>query len=108
MIAANSASSSSYDVRIRAAIDGILRSDLTTDVDAGAVGQPAVEDRDVGPKRRDSADRLLRQTRLPDDLDVAVLLEELLEPAADDLVVVEQEHADLRSRLLLSFVHASG
>ena len=95
MIAENSASSSSYDVRISAAIVRVARPDLAADVDAGAVGQPAVEDRDVGAQRRDAPDRLLRRAGLAHDLDVAVGLEQVAQPAADDLVVVEQEHPDL-------------
>ena len=59
-----------------------------------AVRQPAVEHRDVGPQRRDAPGGLCGEAGLADDLDVAVGLEQILEPAADHLVVVEQEHAD--------------
>ena len=71
MIAANSASSSSYEVRIRPLIDGVDGADVPAHVDAVAVGQPGVEDRHVGPQRRDAAGRLLRRARLADHLDVA-------------------------------------
>ena len=60
MIAANSASSSSYDVRISALIAGSTPRTVAADLDARAVGQPGVEDGDVGPQRRDPRGGLLR------------------------------------------------
>ena len=77
MIAANSASSSSYEVRIRPWIDRVDRADVAAHVDAVAVGQPRVEDRDVGAQSRDAAGRLEGRGRLADHLDVAVVLEQV-------------------------------
>jgi hypothetical protein len=73
---------------------GVHRADLATDVDAVAVRQAGVEHRHVGPKRGDAANGLERGSRLPDDLDVAIVLEEIAQAGADHLVVVEQEHPD--------------
>ena len=73
---------------------GVPGPDLAAHVDPGAVRQAAVEDRHVRAERRDPAGRLLGQARLADDHDVALALEELPDPAAHDLVVVEQEHPD--------------
>ena len=94
MIAANSASSSSYDVRISALIVRIHRPDLPAHVDAAAVGQPPVEHGHVGPQRRDAVSRLHRRTGLADHLDVALALQHVPQAAADDLVVVEQKDPD--------------
>ena len=52
MIAANRASSSSYDVRIRPVDRRVDGAHVTAHVDAVAVGQPGVEDRDVRPSAR--------------------------------------------------------
>ena len=95
MIAANSASSSSYDVRISALDRRVDRADGAAHLDAGAVGQPGVEHRDVGPQRRDPVRRLLGRAGLADHLDVAVALEQGAQALAHDLVVVEQVDADL-------------
>ena len=68
--------------------------DVAADVDAGAVGQPAVEDRDVRTQRGDAPAGLLGQAGLADHLDVALGLEQVPQPAPDHLVVVEQEDPD--------------
>ena len=73
---------------------GVAGPDLPADVDARPVGQAAVEDGHVGSQRGDPPGRLLGETGLADDLDVAFALEELLETSAHDLVVVEEEHPD--------------
>ena len=70
------------------------RAHVAADVDAAAVGQPGVEHGDVGAQRRDPGRGLPRGAGLADDLDVAVALEQVAQPAPDDLVVVEQEDAD--------------
>ena len=57
-------------------------------------GQPGVEDGDVGAQRGDPACGLLGQPRLADHLDVVRGLQQLAQPASDDLVVVQQEHLD--------------
>jgi hypothetical protein len=64
-------------------------------VDAAAVREPAVEHGDVGTQRGNAAGGLLGQPRLADDLDATVVLQQLTQAAADDLVVVEQVDANL-------------
>ena len=94
MIALNSASSSANDVNIRQLDLGMRRSDFAAHLDAVAIGKPHVEDRDVGTRRRDAAERLFGGSGLADDLEVVLGFEELPQPAPNDLVVVEQEDAD--------------
>ena len=67
--------------------------DLAADLDPVAVGQPDVEDGHVGRGGRDPPVGLLGRSGLADDLEVVLRLEQLAQPAADDLVIVEQEHA---------------
>ncbi len=75
------------------ALDGAVeRAHLAADLDAVAVGQAHVDDRDVGLRRGDAGDALGGGAGLADDLDVVLRLEQLPDPAADDLVVVQQEH----------------
>ena len=99
MIASNSASSSANEVRIRHWISSSRGADLAAHLDAVPVGQPHVDDRDVGLRRRDARQRLLGGPRLADDLDVVALLEELAHAAAHDLVIVEQEHSNRHRQL---------
>ena len=96
MIAANSASSSSYDVRISARIVRVDGADRPADLDAGAVGKPRVEHRHVGAQRRDAGGGLRGQPGLADHDDVAGRLQQRAQSVPDDLVVVEQEDADPR------------
>ena len=79
----------------------MLRADLAAHLDAVAVGQPHVEHGDVGRGGRDAPVGLLGGAGLADDLDVVLGLEQLAEAAADDLVVVEEEHPDRHRRSLL-------
>src|SRR5690606_34073705 len=72
---------------------GVARADVAADLDAVAVGQPHVAHRDVGARGGDAGQRFLGGARLADDLQVVLGLEELADPPADDLVVVEQEHS---------------
>ena len=72
--------------------------DLAADLDAVAVGQPDVEDGHIGPGRRDAPVGLLGRAGLADDREVVLGLEQLSQPAAHDLVVVEQE--DVNHRLV--------
>jgi hypothetical protein len=58
------------------------------------VGEADVEDRDVGAQGRDPDQRLRDGARLADDRDIVLALEQVGDPAPDDLVVVEQEHGD--------------
>ncbi len=77
---------------------GVLRADLAADLDAVAVGQADVEDGDVRARGRDAPVRLLGGAGLADDLEVVLGLEQVAQAAADDLVVVEEEHADRHCR----------
>ena len=49
-----------------------------------------------GSRRGDPRERALGGVGFADDLDVVLGVEQLPDSAADDLVVVEQEHADHR------------
>ena len=71
---------------------GMSRSDLAAHLDAVTVGQADVEHGDIGPGRRNARQRLVRRPGFAHDLQVAFSLEELLDAAADDLVVVQQEY----------------
>jgi signal transduction histidine kinase len=71
---------------------GMGRADLSADLHAVTVGQADVEHRDVGTGRRDARQGLGGGSGLAHDFEVAVRLEELLDAATDDLVVIEQEH----------------
>ena len=77
---------------------------LATYLDAVAVGEPDVENGDIGTESHATRDRLLGRRGLADDLDVVLDLEQSPQPAAHDLVVVYQEHSqrhlDLRQPLL--------
>ena len=46
---------------------GVVRADVAADVDAAAVGQPRVQDGDVGSGRGDAMDGFARRARLTDD-----------------------------------------
>ena len=83
------------DERLDRGVDG---ADVAAHVDAGAVGQPAVEDRDMRTQRWDAPGRLLGGAGLAHDDDVSLALEELPDAAAHELVVVEQEDPDRRGR----------
>ena len=94
MIAEKSASSSSYDVRMSALIAGswerISRHTSMPEPSGSRPSRIATSGRSAGIRRR----RLGRQAGLTDDLDVALGLEQLSDPAADDLVVVEEVDPD--------------
>ena len=80
MIAANSASSSLYDVRISALIGGHHRPHRAAHLYPGAVREPGVQHGDIRTQRRDSRGRLARGPGLTDDLDVLGALEQEPEP----------------------------
>ena len=61
---------------------------------AVALLQADVEHSDVGVEGGDAADGLVLRTRLADDHDVVLGLEQVAQPAAHDLVVVEEEDRD--------------
>ena len=98
MIESKSASSSANDVSTTHCTSGLRGAHLAAHLDAVAVGQPHVDDRDVGRGRRDARERLLGGAGLADDLDVVFDLEQLAHTAPDDLVIVEQEHPHRSSR----------
>ena len=110
MIAENSASSSSYDVRMSAAISGardrISRQTSMPEPSGSRPSRTATSGRRAGMRRVASA----AEPGLADDLDVAVGLEQVAQPAPDDLVVVEQEDADRPAggRGVQRGVHGSG
>ena len=94
MIESNSASSSANDVSTTHCTSGLSRPHLAAHLDAVAVGQPHVDDRDVGRRGRNAGERLLGGARLADHLEVFLDLEQLAHPAANDLVIVEEENAN--------------
>ena len=69
--------------------------------DPVAVRQPHVEHRDLRLERRHPGQRLRRGGRLADHLELALDLQQVLDPAPDHLVVVEQEHPDGRARAVV-------
>ena len=73
---------------------GMRGLEVPADVDAAAVGETHVEQHDVRGDGADPPQRLRRGGRLPDDGDVARGGEEHRDPAAHELVVVDQEHGD--------------
>lgn len=66
--------------------------DGAAQLDPGSVGEPDVEQGDVGTARGDPVERLLHRARLADHFDVVLELEEVVQPAAHHLVVVDEEH----------------
>src|SRR6188474_1101854 len=86
MIAANSASSSSYEVRINALIDG------STERISRHTSMPLPSG--SRPQRRDAVRGVDRRTGLADDLDVVLLLEHVAQATTHHLVVVEQVDPD--------------
>ena len=94
MIAANSASSSSYDVRMSALIDGSTARTARHTSMPEPSGSRASRTATSRPQRRDPRGRLGGGGGLADDLDVLGALEQEAQPFAHDVVVVEQVHAD--------------
>ena len=101
MIEAISASSSAYDVSMTQAMPGSRRSDLAADLDAAAVGQPDIENGDVRLARPESGPgprppcRPHPRRRCPGPASSRAR-----RARADDLVVVEEEHAQGHGRHL--------
>ena len=71
---------------------GIPGTDLAADLHSVAVGKADVEQRDIGSCWRNPGEGLLGRACLADYLDVAFLFEQMRQSAANDVVVVEQEH----------------
>ncbi len=82
------------------AVSGIGRSDLAADLDAAAVGQPDVENGHVRLRSRNAGEGLGDRPRLAHHLNVLVRFEQGAQPRADDLVVVDEEHAQWHGRHL--------
>ena len=72
-----------------------LRPDVAAHADAVTVRQPDVEHGHVRLQGRDPGQRGFRGARLADDDDVGLGLQELSDAPPDDLMVVQQEYADL-------------
>jgi len=70
----------------------MCRADLSADLHAVAVGQTDIEHRDIGTCRWDARECLSGGSGLTDDFDVPFGLEELLDAATNDLVVIEEKH----------------
>ena len=67
------------------------RQQVSAQFDAVAVGQPHVENRDVGLKGRDPGQSLGYRSGLAHDVEFGVRAEEVDESAPDDLVVVDEK-----------------
>src|SRR5487761_1607730 len=63
-------------------------------LDAAAPGHPDVHEHDVGQRLADLHARFAAVARLADEIDVVLLVENHLEPAAEQRVVIDDEHAD--------------
>src|SRR3954464_3661214 len=98
MIAANSASSSSYDVRISARIDGstarTARQTSMPDPSGSRASSTATSGRSAGARGGGRVGGARGRAGLTDDLDVSGALEEGAQPLPHHLVVVEQVDAD--------------
>jgi len=80
---------------------GMARPDLAAHLHAvAAVAKAHVEHGDLRPGRRDASQRFVGGARLADDLEVVLALEELADPTAHDLVVVEEKHANCHAAIL--------
>jgi hypothetical protein len=73
---------------------GVPRTDLTAHVDAAAVGQPDIEDRDVGKGRGDDVECLCRGSGLAHDHEVVLQFEKFAHPAANAVMVIEKKDPD--------------
>ena len=71
---------------------GVQRAHIPAYLDAGAVGEPSVQDRDIRLERGDAARGLRRGSALTDHLE-PFALKQVLQPLPDKLVVIENEHA---------------
>jgi hypothetical protein len=74
----------------------MTRANLPTDLHPVTVGKSHIEDGDIGRGRRDAVQRFLCGSRLTHDFDAFVGLEELAKAAANDLVIIEEEHSNAR------------
>ena len=105
MIAANSASSSAKDVRIRHAVRGwrerISRQAAIPSPSCRRTSSTATS----GSSAADATDGLGLRAGLADDDDVTLTLEQVAQAATHDLVVVEQEHLDLFRALVRAHRH---
>ncbi len=74
------------------------RADVAAGLDAVALLEPHVEHSDVWVERVHPCHGLVGSRRLADDLDVPLGFEEIADPSANDLVVVEEEDGDAVDR----------
>ena len=81
---------------------GMARPHLPAHLDPVAVGEADVEHGDVGPGGWDTSDRLGGGAGFAHDLEIVTGLEELPQPAPDDLVVVKEKNADTLAQEVLS------
>ena len=73
---------------------------VAADLDATASLEAYVEKGDVGLRQGDALQGLDRRSRLADDLYVLVRLQEQPDPLADQLMVIEEKHADRHSAIV--------
>ena len=77
---------------------GRPRPDLPADRHPVTIRQPDIEHRDGGAQRRNLGQRSGCSAGLADHLDVRLGLQENADAPADDLLVLQDEHADRLSR----------
>ena len=94
MMARNSASSLSNDVRIRHAVRGCRDRISAARLDAVAVLELDVEHSDIRVQRVDPTNGLLLGGRPADHVHVLFGIQQICDAPADDLMIVEQEHRD--------------
>jgi hypothetical protein len=67
---------------------------ITAQFDPSAVGKAHVEDRDIGPQRRDLGHRLGHRAGLADHVEFWVRAKQVDEPTTHDFVIVDQKYCD--------------
>ena len=76
----------------------MVRADLSAHLDAARssspVPEPHVEHRDIRLGLRDQLERILGGSSFADHRDVVLARQDVADPSAHQLVVIEQEHAD--------------
>lgn len=77
---------------------GPPRARLATDLDPVAVGQEQIHHRHIGTGTVDTAERFGHGRGLSHHLEVLTCIDHRAQTVTHDLVVVDQEHADLSSR----------
>jgi hypothetical protein len=80
---------------------GRPRPDLPADRHPVTIGQPDIQQGHVGAQRQNAGQRGRDGARLADHLDVRLGPQQAADTPADDLLVVQDEHADRRSRRIV-------